>query len=452
MQIYELNVDGLVGPTHHYGGLSLGNLASTANAFSWSNPQAAARQGLAKMRLLHQMGLKQALLPPHQRPNLHLLSQLGFCGTPVQQITKASRQAPKLLSICYSAASMWTANTATVSSSLDTEDQRVHLTAANLVSKLHRYQEADFSSYLLGKLFHDERYFVHHPVLPKSSITADEGAANHSRLCAQHSESAVNLFVYGRCAMNSANKVKGPVKYPARQTLEASQAIARNHQLNPQQVVFACQNPKAIDQGVFHNDVIALANESLLLIHQEALVQQADSLHKLQTAANFPLQIIEISKERMSITDAVNSYFFNSQLITIPNTCEMVLIAATECETNPVIKTLIDELVADSTNSITTVHYLDLKQSMRNGGGPSCLRLRIPLTEQELQVVHQGILVDDALLDSLDSWVMRHYRSQLHANDLADPQLTNECLTALDELSELLQLRAIYPFQREITG
>jgi succinylarginine dihydrolase len=451
MQVcYELNLDGLAGPTHHYGGLAVGNLAATANALSGSNPQAAARQGLGKMRLLHQMGLKQALLPPHQRPNLHLLYQLGFAGTPTQQIGKASREAPKLLSICYSAASMWVANTATVSASLDSEDHRVHLTAANLVSNLHRHQEADFSKFLLEKLFPDERYFVHHPILPKSLATSDEGAANHCRFCGKQGETGVNLFVYGRSAMN--NNSQRPIKYPARQTLEASQTIVRSHQLNPNQVVFACQNPQAIDQGVFHNDVIAVAHESVLLIHEEALVQQAKILHKLQSAANFPLQIIEISKERMTMADAVNSYFFNSQLITLPNTGEipkMALIAASECKRNQAIKTIIDELLADSTNPITTVHYLDLKQSMQNGGGPACLRLRMPLTAQELQAVHQGIFVDDALLDSLDDWVRRHYRDQLHVNDLADPQLINECFAALDELSNLLQLGAIYPFQQE---
>lgn len=145
MNVYELNMDGLVGQTHHYAGLSSGNIASTNNALSISNPQAAARQGLEKMRRLYNMGLKQGLLPPHQRPNLNLLYQLGFKGTPSEQINKAYKTAPELLSACYSASCMWTANAATVSASVDTEDNKVHFTAANLISNLHRHQEADFS-------------------------------------------------------------------------------------------------------------------------------------------------------------------------------------------------------------------------------------------------------------------------------------------------------------------
>ncbi|MDX2347040.1 MAG: N-succinylarginine dihydrolase, partial [Legionella sp.] len=30
--VYELNLDGLVGPTHHYAGLAYGNTASLAHA------------------------------------------------------------------------------------------------------------------------------------------------------------------------------------------------------------------------------------------------------------------------------------------------------------------------------------------------------------------------------------------------------------------------------------
>ncbi|HHF7349992.1 TPA: N-succinylarginine dihydrolase [Legionella feeleii] len=453
MQTYELNLDGLVGPTHNYAGLAPGNLASASNAMSISNPQAAALQGLAKMRLLHQSGIKQALLPPHQRPNLQLLYQLGFSGTAAQQIEKAYRSAPELLNACYSASSMWTANAATVSASVDTADKRVHFTAANLISNLHRYQEADFSSYLLQTLFHDKTYFNHHPVLPKSAITGDEGAANHNRLCTKHNKAAINLFVYGKQALaKNSGSPNSPLKYPARQTLEASQAIARSHLLNPNQVIFACQNPLAIDQGVFHNDVIAVANESVLFIHEDAFWGQTELLNELQTKADFEIQILKVSRNRLSVAEAVDSYLFNSQLITLPNAPEnsrMILIAPGECQENTVVKALIDELLADNTNPIAAVHYLDLRQSMRNGGGPACLRLRVPLTELELQAMHQGVLVNDTLLDRLEVWVKRHYRTQLQANDLRDPLLIDECLSALDELSSLLNLGAVYPFQRE---
>lgn len=447
--MYELNMDGLVGPTHNYAGLAAGNVASTNNALSMANPQAAARQGLEKMRLLHNMGLKQAVLPPHQRPNLALLRQLGFQGTSVEQVNKAFKIAPELLSASYSASSMWTANAATVSPSIDTLDQKTHFTAANLIGNLHRHQEADFSQKLLQFIFADANYFRHHPILPRSTVTGDEGAANHSRICQSHSQSGIHLFVYGRKALNRGEPSIGPSKYPARQTLEASEAIVRNHQLPREQVIFAGQNPFAIDQGVFHNDVISVANESAFLVHEQAFHNQEMVLNELREKASFPLSIIEISKEQLSVKDAVESYLFNSQIISLANQNEMMLVAPIECETNSRVRLCIDELIADKQNPINSVHYIDLKQSMRNGGGPACLRLRVPLQEQELQAMHQGVLVDNQLLDILDTWVLKHYRTELSTADLVDPLLITESFQALDELTQILKLGSIYPFQAE---
>lgn len=447
-KVYELNMDGLVGPTHHYAGLSEGNIASTSNALKTANPQAAALQGLEKMRLLFETGFKQALLLPQQRPNLELLHQLGFRGTPAQQLSKAKKEAPELLSAAYSASCMWTANAATVSASIDTADHKVHFTAANLISNLHRHQEADFSSHLLKTIFKNEDYFRHHPVLPRSSITGDEGAANHNRFCAKHGQEALYLYVYGKQALSRNPNQPHPLRFPARQTLEASSAIARSHQLNPDKVMFACQNPKVIDQGVFHNDVISVANESVFLVHEEAFVNQADLYKELQRRADFDLQIIEIKSKDLSIQDAVASYFFNSQLISLMDGSGMMLIAPSECETNPRVKSVIDSLLEDSANPINKVHYLDLKQSMQNGGGPACLRLRVALNEDELKAMHQGVIVDGDLLDKLQQWVLSHYRNELHAQDLDDPQLIDEGFRALDKLTQILDLGAIYPFQR----
>lgn len=448
MTVYELNIDGLVGPSHHYAGLSLGNIASTSNAFIIANPAAAALQGIHKMRLLHRMGLKQAVLPPHQRPNLHLLQQLGFHGTPMQQIKQAKHADPQLLRACFSASSMWAANAATVSASLDTQDHRVHFTAANLVTNLHRHQEADFSRQLLRRLFANDHYFQHHAILPKTTSIRDEGAANHGRLCMNHATPGINLFIYGQEALQTKHLMHAPSHFPARQTLEASQAIARSHLLNPNQVCFIHQNPAAIDQGVFHNDVIAVANESVLLLHEDAFLHQKDVLKTLHEKAAFPLHILQADRRRISITDAVQSYLFNSQLITLPNQ-NMALIAPIECQEMLAVCEWIDELVADEQNPITEVHYLDLKQSMQNGGGPACLRLRVPLNEHELSAMHQGVLINDALLNALDEWVNRHYRTQLHADDLDDPSLLDEYFYALDELTQLLKLGSIYPFQLE---
>jgi succinylarginine dihydrolase len=450
MNVYELNLDGLVGPTHNYAGLAAGNVASLNNALTVSNPQAAALQGIDKMSLMYHMGLKQGILPPHQRPNLHLLYELGFHGSPSQQITKAFNANPQLLSASYSASSMWTANAATVSASTDTLDKKVHFTAANLISNLHRHHEADFSSQLLSLIFSNPNFFVHHPVLPKSLITSDEGAANHNRLCQEHKHPGINLFIYGKKGLGNNNAM--PKNFPARQTKEASEAIARSHLLDPSYTIFACQNPEAIDNGVFHNDVISVANESVYLIHEYALHQQETILHTLKEKASFPLTIIELKNEQITLVDAVNTYLFNSQLISLPDKKGMILIAPSECQNNARVKRAIEELVSDCTNPINSVHYLDLKQSMRNGGGPACLRLRVPLNEHELSAMHQSVLINDELLNVLRHWVLKNYRTELKISDLFDPLLINESFTALDELTQILKLGSIYPFQREATS
>lgn len=446
MNVYELNIDGLVGPTHHYGGLSTGNVASTRNALHIANPAAAAIQGIQKMRLLHGLGLKQAIMPPHPRPNISLLKQLGFSGHQQQILDKAKQTAPELLSACFSASNMWTANAATVSPSIDTADHRVHFTAANLITNLHRHQEAFFSRYLLERLFDNHHYFYHHPPLPDTLITRDEGAANHNRLCKTHRHAGIHLFTYNQQMLPSENLFPKPIKYPARQTRESSEAIARSHLLNPNHVIFAQQNPEIVDLGVFHNDVVAVANESLLFLHEEAWLNQQHILKTLSSKTDGMLQIIEIQKKQLSIADAIHCYLFNSQLVTLPQH-NMALIAPTECEQNPVVNHLIQDIIASNDNPINQVYYLNLKQSMKNGGGPACLRLRVVLNEDELAAMHQGILITDPLLDALETWVKKYYRTELQENDLNDPSLITESHAALDALTTLLKLGSIYPFQ-----
>jgi succinylarginine dihydrolase len=443
MKVYELNLDGLVGPTHHYGGLAKGNLASTEHAYQTANPRAAALQGIQKMRFLYQRNIKQAILPPHERPNFMLLKQLGLEGSPNKQLKQAALH-PHLLTACFSASSMWAANTATVTPSLDSLDKKVHFTPANLISQLHRHQEADFSSLLLRQIFSDADYFKHHNPLPRTDALSDEGAANHNRICQQHHTQGIHLFVYGRTAFN---KTSTPSLFPARQTLEASEAIARLHRIPTDHVLFAKQNPKAIDQGVFHHDVIGVANEHLLLIHENAWEDQIKVLDKLESMIDFPLQCIQIPEEIFSIKDAVDSYVFNSQLITLANH-QMLLLAPHECQNHARVRPWIEALIDDKSNPITEVKFMNLKQSMQNGGGPACLRLRVLLTEQELQAMHPGVLVTEEKLDELEDWISKNYRTSLKPEDLSDPEFVQEIYRTLDKFTNILELGSIYSFQK----
>ena len=446
MKPCEVNFDGLVGPTHNYGGLSYGNVASQSNSQQGSNPREAARQGLAKMKALMEMGFTQGVLAPQERPDVAALRRLGFAGSDAEVIVQAARDAMPLLVASCSASSMWVANAATVSPSADTADGRVHFTAANLNCKYHRSIEHPTTSRVLRSMFADETYFAHHEALPAVAQFGDEGAANHTRLCRDYGEAGVEFFVYGRSAFDA--RLPAPQKYPARQTLEASQAVARLHGLSEAGVVFAQQNPAVIDQGVFHNDVIAVGNGELLFHHQDAFLDSDGVLAQLQAklaARGGQLQSICVPRTEVSVDDAVRTYLFNSQLLSRADGT-MLLVVPEECRANPRVWTYLERLTARDAG-IAEVKVFDLKQSMRNGGGPACLRLRVALKPDELAAVNPGVILTPALYETLNDWVERHYRDRLVEADMADPQLLIECRTALDELTQILKLGSVYPFQ-----
>jgi succinylarginine dihydrolase len=439
----EFNFDGLVGPSHNYAGLSFGNVASFSNVKSASNPKLAALQGLAKMRALAARGFAQALLPPQARPNFRLLRSIGFSGSDADVLAQAYRASPVILACAYSASPMWTANAATVSPSADTLDGRAHFTAANLNNKLHRAEEHKQSSRTLRALFADEQHFAVHDALPSTPAFGDEGAANHTRLCATHGAKGVEFFVYGRTEFDPS--APAPKKYPARQTQEASQAIARLHGLEAGRTVFAAQNPDVIDQGVFHNDVIAVGNGNVLFYHEQAFHDEAAVLAKLREAMDgvgASLNAIRVDTSVVSVGDAVASYLFNSQLLTKPDG-SMALVIPQECEENMAVARYLEGLVASGGPVNELIHF-DLRQSMRNGGGPACLRLRVALTEAEALAMHQGVIMTEALYATLVAWVEKYYRDQLEPKDLADPQLALECHAALEELARILGLPGLY--------
>lgn len=440
----EANFDGLVGPTHNYAGLSWGNVASKSNVNAASNPREAALQGLAKMKRLADRGYVQGVLPPHERPHMRTLRALGFTGTDAQVLGQAAKTSPAILAAASSASAMWTANAATVSPSADTKDHRVHFTPANLSAKFHRSIEHTVTGRTLKAIFADDSYFAHHPALPSVSHFGDEGAANHTRLCAGYGEPGVELFVYGQTAFNE--RAPAPKKYPARQTLEASQAIARLHGLSDGHVVFAQQNPAAIDTGVFHNDVIAVGNGHTLFYHDMAFLEEDRVLADVRARlTGTELQAVRVSSDQVPIADAVASYLFNSQLLNAPD--GMLLAVPGECREVASVSRYLDDLVR-SGGPIQSVEVFDVKQSMRNGGGPACLRLRVVLSDEELAAMHRGVILTDALYERLTTWVEAHYRDQLSQDDLADPMLLDEVRKALDELTGILGLGSIYDFQR----
>lgn len=435
----EMNFDGLVGPTHNYAGLSRGNIASAAHKGRVSNPRAAALQGLTKMERMLELGLPQGVLPPHDGPRMGFLRKLGFTGPDSDILALAYRTNPALLANVSSASCMWTANAATVSPAADTQDGRVHFTPANLISMPHRAMEHGQTTRTLRRIFADENHFAVHDALPMNPMLGDEGAANHNRFCKSHGDAGLEVFVYGRAALNP---LSDDPTFPARQTLESVHALARRHGLNT--AYFLRQNPAAIDAGAFHNDVVCVVNEDTMLYHELAF-EDPDAMEAALTQACEPLGFApRFARADMPIGDAISSYVFNSQLVSLPDG-GMAMILPTETEETPSAKAYVDRLLSDG--FIKDAHYLDLRQSMSNGGGPACLRLRVAMGEAAMAAVHSGVVMTREKIDALRDVVSTHYRESLCLDDMGDPQFLTEVRYALDALTQALNLPELYDFQ-----
>jgi len=394
--LLEINFDGIVGPTHNYAGLSLGNLASSRNAGAVSHPRAAALQGIAKMRANCALGLPQGLLPPHRRPDLAWLARLG--ADPMT----ADRA---LLANALSASPMWAANAATVSPAPDTADGRCHLTAANLVTMPHRSHEWQETVRQLRIAFADDQHFVVHDAVP--APFGDEGAANHMRLCPGHGEAGVEVFVYGVAG--------GP--FPARQHFEASRAVARLHGLAHDRVLFVAQSAEAIAAGAFHNDVVAVANEHVLFTHELAFAGK-DAFYDELRACLPTVEIVEVPADRVSLADAIRSYLFNAQLVTLP-AGGMALVLPTDAQAVPTVWGWLEEMVAGN-GPIRHLIPVDVRESMANGGGPACLRLRVVA---DPATIDPRFLVDEEKLDRIAAIVAEHWPESIAPDDLASPAL-----------------------------
>ena len=427
----EYNFDGLVGPTHHYAGLSQGNLASTRHGGQLGNPRSAALQGLEKARFLSKLGVGQALLPPPLRPNLRALHRLGFSGTSRDVLPRALRVAPELLALASSSSAMWAANAATVAPSSDTADGRVHFTPANLASMFHRSVEAETTTATLRALFADsERFAVHEP-LPAGALFADEGAANHTRLAT--TKQVLHVFGWGR----AVDATVAPRAFPARQTREASVACARLHGLRQDQLIFLQQAPEGIDAGAFHSDVLCVGNEQLLLVHELAFADRG-ALGELRSRLGGEFELVVATNEELPVAEAVGAYPFNSQLVTLPDG-GMAIIAPEESRNAPRARAFLERVLGES-NAVRAVHYVDVNGSMKNGGGPACLRLRVPLSDDEVASLPARVLLDDALYEAIHAWILRHYRDRVAPSDLGDPDFFEENRRALADLSTILKL------------
>ncbi|MEA3062204.1 MAG: succinylarginine dihydrolase [Sphingomonadales bacterium] len=416
MALVEINFDGIIGPSHNYSGLSLGNIASATHKGLVSRPRAAALQGLAKMRHNLGLGLAQGLLLPHRRPDRAWLAELG---TSVEEVPDSLRPA------AFSASAMWAANAATVSPAPDTSDGRCHLTVANLRTMAHRSHEWPETLAQLRLAFADERAFAVHPPVP--ATFGDEGAANHMRLAATHSEAGVEVFVYG--ARGGA--------FPVRQHEQASRAVARLHGLDPQRCLFVCQSERAIAAGAFHNDVIAVAHENVLFAHELAFEDRPGFYAELKRRRP-EVEIVEVPASAVNLEDAIRSYLFNAQLVTLP-AGGMALILPEEAHETPAVRAWLQDLVAGN-GPIRELFVVDVRQSMANGGGPACLRLRVVA---DPATVDPRFLVDEAKLERMGEVVETHWPEAIAPEDLLEPALWAQMEGARQTLLEVLELEEL---------
>jgi succinylarginine dihydrolase len=412
LSLVEINFDGIVGPTHNFAGLSLGNLAATAHAGQVSYPRAAALQGLEKMRANMALGLAQGFFMPLPRPNGAWLEALA-----ADQGTDAV-----LLAGAWSASSMWAANAATVSPAPDTADGRCHLTVANLVTMPHRAHEWPDTLRQLRLAFADAQHFaVHEPGPP---CFGDEGAANHMRLTSAHGAPGLEIFVYG----------KGGGPFPARQHEQASRVVARRHGLDPERVLFIEQNTEAIAAGAFHNDVVAVANERVLLTHEHAFADPAATYATIRE--KFPeVEIVTIPTAAVSLAEAVRSYLFNAQLVTLP-AGELALIVPTEAAESEQVRKWLDAMLADN-GPIRRVIPVDVRQSMANGGGPACLRLRVVA---DPATVDPRFLLDEPKALQIERAITQTWPETIDPQELRDERLVDRVRAARRTLLDAVQL------------
>lgn len=449
-QAFEVNFDGLVGITHCYGGLSPGNLPSEQHQGQVSNPRQAALQGLEKMKLLHDLGVKQGVLPPQERPHLPTLRALGFQGTLENMLKTATAAAPWLIPPLSSSSSMWTANAATINPSADASDRHVHFTPANMPTYLHRSIEAETTGKILKAIFKNPVFFTHHDSLPFGGIFYDEGSANQLRFCNNYGSPGVQLFVFGKSFAPLEIPLPEPAQYPARQSKEGSEAIIRLHKIFRDRSVLAQQHPDAIDAGVFHNDLAGFGNQRVFILHEKAFWKQnlvlEELKRKVETITEASLQVFEVKEEEIPLAKAVSTYFFNSQLVTLPDQ-SMALIAPIECQRDEGVQNYLRRLIESRDNPILSTRYVDLSQSLQNGGGPACLRLRVVLNNIELNEMNQSVLFSETLYQQLKNYIIRYYPTRLTLQDLNDPALYQLNQEALNELSKILNLPLIYHFQ-----
>ena len=178
------------------------------------------------------------------------------------------------------------------------------------------------------------------------------------------------------------------------------------------------QSRAAVDAGAFHNDVVAVSNLELMLAHPDAFTDFAN----VQAAVCGGLPGAKVvAVEGLPLADAIASYLFNSQLISLPEG-GMAMVLPAEVRDNHTASRALDAALGQAGDVRKTV-FVDVRESMRNGGGPACLRLRVPVSAADQAAIHPGYILDEARLDRLARLIETHWPVAVAPADLSNPAL-----------------------------
>ena len=407
-------IDTIIGPTYHYGGLALGNTHSLDHKHVVANPKKAALQGLSKMKLLRDHGISQYVLPAYVRDYKGLVQ--GYYnnqGDFEDNLKRLYDENLDIFSSFFSASSAWLANAWTMTPSIDSSDGRYHVSPASLNACFHRQLDVKQTIAILTNRLCSKTYITcHHP-----SPFFDEGAANMIRLSA--GGKGLYLFVSG----SSDTK-----RFKSRHDKRSWQRLVSQHQLDPDYVIYLTQHPDAIDAGVFHNDVISFGVDDLLVVHENAFVDQPNYcdtiLERYFSCFGTDLTLIQIPDSILPLKDAVNSYFFNSQLVRKDDNRYLLLVPS-RCKGLPVMDYFVS-IVAKKWESQLEIMVCDVEESIKNGGGPACLRNSMDVYDDPKLIFDDRYLFTLEKYDDFVRLVNQYYPSSLELNDFLSVSFLND--------------------------
>ncbi len=432
----ELQLDGIIGPTHHFGGLGVGNVASLQSRWRPSHPRSAALEGCSKMDRVAALGVPQFFLPPLARPDWSFLARVGFAGGRSEVLKRCGAEYPQLLSAAYSSSFMWTANAATTAPASDTTDGKARAVIANLCSSLHRGMEADGRHAQLAAILYGRAGIEVESGLPSVNPLRDEGAANHMRLCgpSRHSQKAgLHVFVHEPVVISEQTVAP---KYASRQGSLASRVVASRLRLPESHCVFLEQTQAAIDFGVFHNDVIATSHRNVLIYHRDAFVDSDRAVEEICSRFRHligeELIALEVSRRALPLEEAVRTYLFNSQIVTRSDEA-MQMVCPEQCRDSDATQQLIHGWIGDPSIPIAGVDYVPLSESMANGGGPACLRLRWTDSDGRLASAMQRYRWSEENSERVRAWITKGYAECLTFDDFTRIEFAEHATNAIEQ-------------------